>query len=517
MKNHHIGFFDTSANIFDKFSDEYKPAYDVHMDKVIHDISDEEDDTKDKHESSLYCTSTTFKDMHISRPILRACTEAEFIYPTKVQQKVIPIVMKGKDVFVNAETGSGKTACYLLPIIESILEGKAIDKPVKAIILVPARELVQQTVEVATKLLKHCSLISVFGIIGGISDVEQKKALTSGADIIVATPGRLFDLILNENSINVLAYNVIVLDEADKLLELGFKDSILELISYCAKENRQTLLFSATLNPKVIDLEKNALRDPFKVKINPVSTVENLSHKLVRMAFKEDPSKVFEQRMSYLVNLLNSKKGRTIVFFNTKEDCKRARIMLQEFDISASELHGDVRQNEREEALKNFATGEKRILCATDLAGRGVDVEKVALVVNFEMPLEPARYIHRVGRTARKGYTGDAITICNEEDREKLKKMAKKEKFAVESLKLDLKPLKKVFKKVLVKAGDVDEQVEAGEVDRELEKAEKSVTKAINMEKYRDEIFNKPKKTCFLSKKKKRDLNQKSKEEMEKY
>lgn len=468
----------------------------------------------DKFENEVYAKNVTFSDFKLSKLIIKALAQIEFFHPTKVQEKVIPLILKGHDVLVNAETGSGKTACFLLPTLQKIITNRGTLTETKALVILPTRELALQCSEMLKSLANYLEITYV-SICGGMSVDNQITQLKTNPDIIIATPGRLIDVIYNYSSVYIEHINIIVLDEADKLLELGFKDAIMEILELIKNnKNRQTLLFSATLNAKIIDLGKDALKSPIKIKLAQSAILSNLKQSICRMNFKEDGENDFEKRMAYLINILKlSNKSRTIIFFNTKKDCHKAYIILNKAGLSCSELHSNIHQSERLKSLDNFQKGKVKFLLATDIAGRGIDINKVRCVINFQMPLLADRYIHRIGRTARKGYIGEAITICDEKDRSALKKITRKEKFICQNIKIDNPHIKKVYKDILADKDFVDAKMKEDEADKELELAEKDVEKTINMKMYNDQIKNKPKKKWFENKKTKKDKERQMKKE----
>lgn len=447
----------------------------------------------DKFESDIYSKNISFCDFNLSKMILRGCSDLEFFHPTKVQEKVIPLILKNEDVFVNSETGSGKTACYLLPIIQKIIQNKNSKNQIKALIILPTRELAFQCGEMLKAFIKHVD-VSYNIICGGMSIEKQSNELKNELDIIIATPGRLIDMMYNYRSLSLEFINILVLDEADKLLELGFKDAIIEIINLMKNnQNRQTLLFSATLNPKIIDLGKNTLQNPVKIKMTESAVLKNLKQKILRMQFKNLDDNEFEKRMAYLIDFIKEKK-RTIIFFNTKKECHKAYIFLEKFGLKSGELHSDIDQTFRLKSLDDFQSGKINFLIATDIAGRGIDIDKVKYVVNFQMPLTKERYIHRIGRTARKGYNGEAITICNDKDRQLLKKIMKKENFQLGQIKINNLEIKNIYKILCENKSQVNQICEDEEMEKELEKAEKDVTKAFNISNFKADIMNKPKK-----------------------
>lgn len=317
-----------------------------------------------KFESELYSKDISFCDFNLSKLILRALANIEYFHPTKVQEKVIPLILKGNDVLINSETGSGKTACYLLPIIQKILVNKSSRSRIRALIILPTRELAFQCGEMLKKFIMFLEEeIRVVSICGGMAIENQINQLKNVPDILIATPGRLIDMLYNyksENSSFLENINILVLDEADKLLELGFRDSIDEVLNIIKNnQNRQTLLFSATLNTKIIDLGKDALKNPVKIKINKSAILTNLKQNIVRMKFKkiENDEYLFEKRMAYVLSLLkdeNQPRNRSIIFFNTKKECHKAFITLKKFDILSAQLHSDIPQPDRLSSLDLF-------------------------------------------------------------------------------------------------------------------------------------------------------------------
>lgn len=472
----------------------------------INNDNDEETFLNDKFENSVYAKGISFTNFNLSKLIVKGLSEMEFYTPTKVQEKVIPIVLKGHDVLVNSETGSGKTACYLLPIIQRIITTRGTRDSSQALILVPTRELALQCNEMLSKLSKYVEISFLF-LCGGMSVESQMSQIkTTLPEIIIATPGRLIDMLYNYNTISLENINILVLDEADKLLELGFKDAIMEILEIIKKNNnRQTLLFSATLNTKITDLGNHALNNPIKIKIAQSAILTNLTQSILRMKFSSIEQNEFEKRMSYLINVIKIQKlTRTIIFFNTKSECHQAFLTLRKFDIdSVAELHSNITQTDRLRALDGFQKGEVAFLLATDIAGRGIDIEKVRCVINFQMPLIADRYIHRIGRTARKGYLGKAITICDEKDRLVLKKLLKKEKIEIKLnfIKIPNDDIKNTYKELIKMQEELKEKMEDEKVNRELMVAERDIDKTMNYKLYEDEIKNRPKKRWFESKK----------------
>ena len=489
---------------------------------------------KDKFENALFAKGMSFSNFNLSKLIIKALSELEYYTPTKVQEKVIPIALNGHDIFVNSETGSGKTACFLLPIVQRIILSRKSNENKKnkinnnnnliqnqALIIVPTRELALQCNEMLTKFLKYIDLNFVF-LCGGLSVENQIKQMKNKIpDIIITTPGRLLDLIYNNKNLSLEHVNILVLDEADKLLELGFKDAIFEILELIKKnKNRQTLLFSATLNPKLLDLGEHALNNPIKIKIAQSAILTNLSQSIVRIKFENLEQNNYEKRMAYLINILKQKKlNRTIIFFNTKQDCHKCVLYFNQFNInSCVELHGDKSQTERIKSLDDFQKGNVDFLLATDIAGRGIDIEKVKCVINFQMPLIGERYIHRVGRTARKGYVGEAITICDDKERLLIKKIFKKEKVDIKlkPIKISNEDIKVLYKKIIRIKNDIENKLIEEKTEKQFDLAEKDIEKTMNIKIHQKEIQNRPKKIWYQSTKEKKKKAKELRKEFEK-
>ena len=495
------------------------------------DNEDENPYFKDKFENALFAKGMSFTNFNLSKLIIKALSELEYYIPTKVQEKVIPIALNGHDIFVNSETGSGKTACFLLPIVQRIILSRHSKESKKsnnnsiiqnqALIIVPTRELALQCNEMLSKFIKYIDLNYVF-LCGGLSVENQIKQMKNKIpDIIITTPGRLLDLIYNNKNLSLEHVNILVLDEADKLLELGFKDAIFEILELIKKnKNRQTLLFSATLNPKLLDLGEHALKDPIKIKIEKSAILTNLSQSIVRIKFANIEQNNFEKRMAYLLTIIKQKKlNRTIIFFNTKQDCHKCILYFKEFGLnSCVELHGDIKQTERIKSLEDFQKGIKNFLVSTDIAGRGIDIEKVKCVINFQMPLIGERYIHRVGRTARKGYVGEAITICDDKERLAIKKIFKKEKVNISLKPIQIKneEIKELYKKIMKIKEEIDEKLIDEKAEKQFDMAEKDIEKTMNIKLHQNEIQNRPKKIWYESTKDKRKKAKKLRKEFEK-
>lgn len=361
-----------------------------------------------------------FSQFNLSRAILRSIESLGYVSPTEVQSKVIPLALAGRDICASALTGSGKTAAFVIPFLERLLFRPKDQAAIRVIVVSPTRELALQTYEVVQKLSKFTDITSAL-ICGGKKDIRsQSVLLQKRPDIVVGTPGRLIDHLMNTSAVRVDMLDVLVLDEVDRLLDLGFQDEIQELVKHCP-QSRQTLLFSATMTSRVDDLAKLSLKRPVRVKTqgNASTTALRLVQEFVRLR-KED------EKEAILASVLcRPSTTRTIVFFETKKDAHRFHILLTLLGSKSAEMHGDLAQIQRNHALQQFKTGSVDVLIATDVASRGIDIPGVLCVVNAEMPRSVSTYVHRVGRTARAGSSGRSVTIVSDGRRKVLKSLLK--------------------------------------------------------------------------------------------
>ena len=389
-------------------------------------------DQKEKEEDikEIIKSDKSFDDFNLPKPLLRACNKCEYYAPSPIQCQAIPIIMEGHDIVANAVTGSGKTAAYLLPILEKMLNKylKRALRTTRVLIIVPARELAVQCRAMLQKLKQYTEITDSLAI-GGVNLIKQDSDLRNNPDIVIATPGRLIDILRNSHSISLQHIKILVLDEADKLLEFGFMEDIKEILKLCSA-SRQTLLFSATLNSQLKQLANIALKNPINLTANPeIQTCQKCKQYIIRLEKAASNAKTELYREAALLNLCGKELcERTLIFANTKKKCHRLCILFTWFGLNAAEVHADLTQSQRLEIVDSFQRGKIDFLVASDLFSRGMDIITVKAVVNFEMPIETKRYIHRIGRTARGGNDGVAITICNEEERKDLKKIVKKHK-----------------------------------------------------------------------------------------
>ncbi|CAN7368908.1 DEAD/DEAH box helicase [Phenylobacterium sp. LjRoot225] len=362
---------------------------------------------------------TQFTDLGLAKPLLRALAEEGYTTPTPIQAQAIPGVMEGRDLLGIAQTGTGKTAAFALPILHRLAEARkpAPRNSCRVLVLSPTRELATQIGESFKSYGKHMG-VSVAVVFGGVKYGGQIKALTPGVDILVATPGRLLDH-LQEKTINLTGVEVLVLDEADQMLDMGFILPIRRIVKFVPAK-RQNLFFSATMPAEIGKLAGELLNpDPLKVSVTPAATtVERINQ---RVLFVE------QSRKRALLAELFDDAGfkRVIVFTRTKRGADRVAKGLEQVGIDAVAIHGDKSQGQRERALAQFKAGGVRALVATDIAARGIDIDAVSHVVQFELPNVPEAYVHRIGRTARAGADGSAVAFCADDERNLLKDIEK--------------------------------------------------------------------------------------------
>ena len=355
----------------------------------------------------------TFQSLNLIEPIHKALQNEGYTTPTPIQAQAIPIILNGTDLLGCAQTGTGKTAAFAIPILQ-LLAGKQFQKnrPIKTLILTPTRELAIQIDESFHAYGKFLPLRTTV-IFGGVSQHSQVETLKRGVDILVATPGRLLDLI-NQGYISLKELEIFVLDEADRMLDMGFIHDVKKIIKLIP-EKRQTLFFSATMPPTIVKLADTILHNPRKVEVTPASSTVEKIEQSVYFVEKND-------KMGLLIHLLkNPKWDSVLVFTRTKHGADRVVKGLARINMEALAIHGNKSQNARQNALNRFKSKQTRVLVATDIAARGIDVDDLKYVVNFELPNIPETYVHRIGRTGRAGAEGTAISFCDTEERAYLK------------------------------------------------------------------------------------------------
>ncbi|KAI7833680.1 P-loop containing nucleoside triphosphate hydrolase protein [Kickxella alabastrina] len=441
----------------------------------------------------------SFTLMNLSRPIMKGITKLGFAQPTPIQARTIPVALLGKDVCGGAQTGSGKTAAFLVPKVPAT----------RVLILCPTRELAIQCHNVGSQLAGFTDITTCL-CVGGLSLKGQEMELRQRPDIVIATPGRLIDHLRNSQSFHLDQIEILIMDEADRMLEDGFEDELTEIIKACPKK-RQTMLFSATMTDNVDKLIRVSLNKPVRVQIDPPkSAAKNLVQEFVRVRSNRD-----EDRTALLAALCKRHfKKKCIVFFRSKAAAHQMKIIFGLMGLRAAELHGNLSQEGRLQALEQFRDGHVDYLMATDLAARGLDVKGVETVINYTMPNQFPQYLHRVGRTARAGRTGRAITLIGETDRKMLKLAVKHS--SKDHIKQRVVP-NETLNKYRAKVDDLAPQVKSI-VDEEREEkmfkdADMQMTKASNLLNHKTEIQSRPRRTWFQTEKDRNEAKKASKNE----
>ena len=355
-------------------------------------------------------TNLTFSQLGISEPLCRALAAEDYIHPTPIQTQAIPRLLEGRDLLGVAQTGTGKTAAFALPILQKLSKPQhpVAARAAHALILAPTRELVLQIGESFATYGRHTGLRHTV-ILGGVGQPQQIKAMARGVDILIATPGRLLDLV-QQKHVRLNDVRHFVLDEADRMLDMGFIRDVRKIVGMLPKK-RQSLLFSATMPADVAKLAAELLHDPLRVEVTPKEVTVDLVDQHVH--FVETA-----QKRALLTHLLKDPAlERVIVFTRTKNHANRVSQHLERAGVSNDALHGNKSQNARQRALERFRSGRARVLVATDIAARGIDVDGVTHVINFELPNEPESYVHRIGRTGRAGNSGVAVAFCDASER----------------------------------------------------------------------------------------------------
>ncbi|MBT3835778.1 DEAD/DEAH box helicase [Candidatus Woesearchaeota archaeon] len=367
---------------------------------------------------------TDFKDLNLKPELEKALSKLHYVTPTPIQLQAIPGLMKGNDLIGIAQTGTGKTAAFTLPILHQMKE--EYPRKIKTLVIAPTRELAAQIGESFAKYgeflkFKHTT------IFGGVKQGRQVEALKKGVDILVATPGRLMDL-LNQGKLSLKEVEFFVLDEADRMLDMGFIHDIRKVIAKLP-HRRQSLFFSATMSPQVNTLARSLLRDPIHVEVTPqATTVERITQEVYFVDQKSKDKLLLELlEEDHLTSIL--------VFTRTKHKANKVAVFLNKNKIPAEAIHGNKSQGARTRAIKNFKSGEVKVLVATDIAARGIDIDNISHVINYELPNEAESYVHRIGRTARAGTDGAAFSFCSAEERDYLRSIVKLIKQELEVIK----------------------------------------------------------------------------------
>jgi len=377
--------------------------------------------------------NTTFESLGLSEPLLRALAAENYTQPTPIQSRAIPVLLAGRDLLGIAQTGTGKTAAFGLPLLQRLAENRVQPTPrgARALILAPTRELAIQIDQSLRTYGRHLNFRHAV-ILGGVNQTRQVAAMKGGVDILVATPGRLLDLI-KQHFVRLDGVGTLVVDEADRMLDMGFIKDVRRIVAMLPK-NRQSMLFSATMPGEVVQLIGDMLRQPERIEVSPpTKTADRIEQRVIHIAQKD--------KRTLLSHLLRDEAlKRVIVFTRTKHVANRVSDHLERSGFSADAIHGNKSQNARQRALEGFKSGQVRILVATDIAARGVDVDGITHVINFELPNEPESYVHRIGRTARAGAEGVAISFCDPAERSHLRNIEKLVKRQIEVVTHDLPP-----------------------------------------------------------------------------
>lgn len=446
-----------------------------------------------------------FNTLSLSRPVLKGLSDLGYVKPSPIQSATIPIALLGKDIIAGAVTGSGKTAAFMIPIIERLLYKPAKIASTRVIVLTPTRELAIQISDVGRNLGKYVNGLTFGLAVGGLNLRQQEQSLKSRPDIVIATPGRFIDHIRNSASFNVDFVEILVLDEADRMLEEGFHDELSEIMSLLPSQ-RQTLLFSATMNSRIKQLVSLSLKRPVRVMIDPPKqAASKLLQEFVRIRKREHlkPSVLF-----HLIKKLDGTgQKRMVVFVARKEVAHRLRIILGLLGIAVAELHGSLSQEQRLQSVNQFKSLEVPILVCTDLASRGLDIPKIEVVINYDMPKNYEIYLHRVGRTARAGREGRSVSLVGESSQDrsvvrsaiKSVEESKEGQSTVVGRHIDWKQVEEINKLVSSMDSTIDEILEEEKGEKEILRAEMELRKGENLLKHKAEIESRPKRTWFQS------------------
>jgi len=360
----------------------------------------------------------TFYDLNLAAPVLKALGRAGYDKPTPIQLQTIPPAMLGHDILGIAQTGTGKTAAFVLPLLHKLAINKQmpVRKGARILVLSPTRELASQIAE-NFALLANDMQVSIATVFGGVKHGPQIRKLTCGVDVLVATPGRLLDH-LASGAIRLEQTEVLVMDEADQMLDLGFVKPIRNIVSHLPN-GRQTLCFSATMPASISQLTREFLRAPKRISVTQISSAaEHINQRVIHIEAREKRS-----ALAFLIK--NRQMSRTIVFTRTKRGADRVARFLEGAGIRSAAIHGNKSQNQRERALDAFRRSKVQVLVATDIAARGIDIDDVSHVVNYELPEVPEAYVHRIGRTARAGGSGNALSLCDRSEVKHLRDIEK--------------------------------------------------------------------------------------------
>ncbi|KAL6080339.1 hypothetical protein STEG23_036310 [Scotinomys teguina] len=424
-------------------------------------------------DASEYDKSLSFQDMNLSRPLLKAITAMGFKQPTPIQKACIPVGLLGKDICACAATGTGKTAAFALPVLERLIYKPRQAAVTRVLVLVPTRELGIQVHSVTKQLAQFCSITTCLAV-GGLDVKSQEAALRAAPDILIATPGRLIDHLHNCPSFHLSSIEVLILDEADRMLDEYFEEQMKEIIRMCS-HHRQTMLFSATMTDEVKDLASVSLKNPVRIFVNSNTDVAPfLRQEFIRIR----PNREGDREAIVSALLMRTFTDHVMLFTQTKKQAHRMHILLGLLGLQVGELHGNLSQTQRLEALRRFKDEQIDILVATDVAARGLDIEGVKTVINFTMPNTVKHYVHRVGRTARAGRAGRSVSLVGEEERKMLKEIVKAAKAPVKARIIPQDVILKFRDKIEKMEKDVYAVLRLEAEEREMQQSEAQIDTA---------------------------------------